>query len=213
MRISEDRYTRDLRRLHLARRLIQYEVRTRWICACTGLSGNRVRNLFHSYQESLGSARRRRGPSRRQVSSFLTSPTLRDEASAAGGLAYVLGVVGESTPVPGMKVLLTLESGGRLCDAFDLYREVMPDARLTLDQLIVLVNALTQGEELEIGHCAECHGTLIVDRLGIGRRICLACKEHRHRTEQPRGGSPAIAHESFAEASPNPTGVQLPLDL
>ena len=76
MRISEDRYTRDLRRLHLARRLIQYEVRTRWICACTGLSGNRVRNLFHSYQESLGSARRRRGPSRRQVSSFLTSPTL-----------------------------------------------------------------------------------------------------------------------------------------
>lgn len=207
MRISEDRYTRDLRRLHLARRFIQHEVRTGWICAWTGLSGSRVRNLFHSY---LKGSRRRRGRPRGSKFAFLTSPDLRDEASAACGLASVMGVVGhDAQPAQRGRGSYSLECGERLCDAFELYREVIPDGRLTLDQLMLLIKMLTREDELAIGHCVECHGSLIVDRLGTARRLCLACKEQHHRSaaSPPPDVSTADLHRfsSFA--------VQLPLGL
>jgi hypothetical protein len=175
MRISEDRYSRDLRRIHLAQRMIRHEVRTQWICAWSGLSAGRVRNLFRSYEESLGGARRHRGPSPRRIASYLRSPALRAEASAAGGLACVLGVVPDK-PVP-RKALQSLETGERLCHAYELYREIVPESRLTMDQLIILVIALAEGEDLVIGHCVNCHGALLLDRLGASRRLCFACRQ------------------------------------
>jgi len=199
MRISEDRYSRDLRRLNLARRFIQHNVRTRWICRLTGLSDSRVRNLFHSYQGS----RVRRGRPRGSKSFFLKSPTLRDEASAAGSLAYVLGAF-----APGRAAGRSLETGERLCDAFDFYREVIPEARLTLDELILLVEALEEGSELEIGRCAQCHCAWLVDRLGTDRRICASCKEHvRCAAVPPMTSFPVVGTPL------DPVEAQLPLDL
>ena len=45
MRISDARFSRDLRRYQLAWRLIRHEVRTRTIERWTGLSMHRIRNL------------------------------------------------------------------------------------------------------------------------------------------------------------------------
>jgi hypothetical protein len=197
MRISEDRYSRDLRRIHLAQRMIRHEARTQWIRAWTGLSGERVRNLFHSYEESLEGARRRRGPSPRRIASYLRSPALRAEASAAGGLACVLGVVPESPIRNAKKTLPSVESGERLCHAYELYRQIVPEARLTMDQLIILVIALSEQEDLEIAHCRNCNGALLVDRLGASRRLCLAC---RQVAGQPSVNA-AIHLEGIADAS------------
>jgi hypothetical protein len=177
MRISEDRYARDLRRMHLARRFMQHEVRTQWICAWTGLSPERVRNLYKSYLESLDGAVRHRGPSPRSIASFLSSPTLRAEASAAGGLACALGVVPEKPMPNARKCLQTVETGERLCHVYELYRKIVPSSRLTMDQLIVLVIALAEREDFEIVHCGNCHGALLVDRLGSDRRLCRACRQ------------------------------------
>jgi len=49
MRVSEDRYTRDLRRIQLAHRLIRHEVRTYWNRAFTRFTDGRIRNLLRSY--------------------------------------------------------------------------------------------------------------------------------------------------------------------
>ena len=75
MRISEDRYSRDLRRINLAQRLIRHEVRTQWICAWTGLSDDRVRNLFRSYDKSSGRVQRHSGPSPTRIASFRSDAT------------------------------------------------------------------------------------------------------------------------------------------
>src|SRR5258708_20882065 len=99
MRVPEDRYTRDLRRINLAQRLIQHETRTQSICAWTGLSDERVRNLCRSYGGGSMALQRHRGPSPTRLATFLRSPTLRSEASAIGGLACVLGVI-PPRPVP-----------------------------------------------------------------------------------------------------------------
>jgi hypothetical protein len=60
MRVSEDRYARDLRRIQLAHRLIRHEVRTYWICAFTQQTIDRVRNLLRSYEDDLAGLKRHR---------------------------------------------------------------------------------------------------------------------------------------------------------
>lgn len=187
MRISEDRYARDLRRLNLAQRLLQYEVRTQWICALTGFSDVRVRHLFHAYHRSQGHVRRHRRPAPTRVAAFVRSPRLRAEASAIGGIARVLEVVPLPLTAGGRLDRFGVEGAERLCRVFEVYRRVAPESRFTMDQLIRLVIALTERQEFELGHCRNCHGALLLDRLGDGRRVCPACREDSliRRTEVP----------------------------
>lgn len=177
MRVSEDRYSKDLRRLNIAQRLIRHEVRTQWICALTGFSEDRVRRLFHAYHRAHGSVRRHRGPAPMRVTAFVKSSTLRAEASAIGGLARVLEIVPLPVTADGRLDRFGVEGAERLCRVFEIYRQVAPESRFTMDQLIRLVIALTEQREFEIGHCRNCHGALLVDRLGNSRRVCPACRK------------------------------------
>jgi len=172
MRISEDRYSRDLRRLNLARRLIRHEVRTQWIRAWTGFSERRVLSLFRAYEKAEGSVRRPRGPSPLKATAFLRSPTVRKEASAIGALAYVMDVV-----PPKRRDRGGLETGEGLCRVFEFYRQLVPQSQFSMDQFIRLVMLLAAADELEVGHCSACHGALLLDRLGAGGRICSTCRE------------------------------------
>jgi len=177
VRVSEDRYAKDLRRLNVAQRLIRHEVRTQWICALTGFSEERVRRLFRAYQKTLGSVRRHRGPAPTRVAAFVRSPALRAEASAIGGLARVLEVVPLPPTAGGRLNRFGIEGAERLCRVFEVYRQVAPESRFTMDQLIRLVIAVSERQEFEIGHCRHCHGALLIDCLGDARRLCPACRE------------------------------------
>ena len=175
MRISEDRYARDLRRLHLAERLIRNEVRTGWICGCTGLSADRIRKLFHSYYQGSGRVVRPRGPSPTALSDFLRS--LRTEASAIGGLALAMGAIPARAASRKPPVRSGIETGECFLEVFELFRKVAPRSEFDMDRFICLASALTKGEDLQIGHCRNCHGALLVDPLGARRRLCLPCTE------------------------------------
>jgi hypothetical protein len=177
MRVSEDRYIRDLRRINLAQRLIHHEARTRSICAWTGLSDERVRNLYRSYGAGATPVQRHRGPSPSRLATFLRSPTLRSEASAIAGVAYVLGVI-PPRPVPNArKTLPGVELGERLCHAFEIFRRVVPESHLSIDQFILLALSLALGDELEVGHCDHCHAALLLDPLSASPRRGPSCRK------------------------------------
>jgi hypothetical protein len=188
MRVSEDRYSRDLRRIQLAQRLIRHETRTQSICAWTGLTDERVRNLCRSYEATRHGAPRHRGPSPKALSTFLRSPTLRTEASAIGGLACVLGVIPADPVRNARRTLPSITAGERLCHAFELYHQIVPNARFTMDQFILLVIGLAEREEVELRQCSNCRGALLIDRLGKSRVLCQWCEQvgARH-TESPSG--------------------------
>jgi hypothetical protein len=200
MRISEDRYARDLQRLNLAKRLIELEVRTQWICDWTGLSDNRVRNLFHSYDEREGRVRRHRGPSPTALVSFLRSPPLRSEASAIGGLAFALGIIPAASNPHSPRDASDLETRERWVDAFELYQKIVPRSILKMDQFITLANALADREDLQLGHCGNCHGALVVDPLGVCRRLCPTCERDSFKK---RGG----ARRPSRKCSDTPAGA------
>jgi hypothetical protein len=177
VRISENRYARDLRRLNLAQRLIREEVRTRWIRAWTELSDNRIRNLYRSYGKAFGTVKRRRGPNPMQTSAFLTSPPLRAEASAIGGLAVAYRVIPEVSQPRAPRVGSHLETYERVVDVFELFHQIVPASRFKMEQFIPLIGALAKAEDLGIGHCSNCHGALLIDPLGNNRRLCVACEQ------------------------------------
>jgi hypothetical protein len=214
MRISEDRYSRDLRRLNLAERFLRHEVRTQWICAWTGLSHHRVRNLYRSYDKSSGAVSRHRGPSPNRLATYLRSPALRAEASAIGGLARVFEVVPPKPAPNAWRDRANVEAGERLCAVFELYQQIVPQSRFTMDQFIRLAIALTQGGYLEMGHCTSCHGALLVERLVPSRRLCLACQQdaltasHESRTDTPPDTEGELARSEVASL---PEGYQQPL--
>jgi hypothetical protein len=49
MRISDDRYSRERQSLDLALRFLRHEARTQTIRTWTGLTDDRIRNLYRSY--------------------------------------------------------------------------------------------------------------------------------------------------------------------
>ena len=205
MRISEDRYARDLRRLNLARRLIRYEIRTRWIRAWTGLSANRIRNLFRSYDNASRSVIRHRGPSPTRISAFVQSAPLRAEASAIGGLAYALGAIPAAPTPTSRRDGPHLEANERVVDVFELFHQLAPRSRFRMDQFIPLIEALAEGQELQLSHCANCHGALLVDPLGSDRRLCLACEEDSlQKARRPRRKPPG---STSAAPPPNETAA------
>jgi hypothetical protein len=189
-------------------------VRTQWIRAWTGLSYHRVRNLYRSYAKSTGEVPRHRGPSPNRLATYLRSPALRAEASALGGLARAFDVVPPKPAPNAWRDRANVEAGERLCAVYELYRQIVPQSRFTMDQLIRLSLALTQGGELEIGHCTSCHGALLVERLVASRRVCLACQQDALSASsegRPQNPTDAEGQPVRTEAAESPEAYQQPL--
>lgn len=196
MRVSEDRYTRDLRRLELAQRLIRHEVRTYWIRAFTHLTEGRIRNLLRSYGLAADGLHRYRGSPPRLYTKFMT-PAKHSEASALAGLAFIWHLVPEEPVRNAWRVLPSLDFGEGLCEAFELFRLMIPGATLNLDRFILLVMALAE-RHLTVGHCSHCRALILLDPLGVKRRSCVSCEKY-----------PSPATSAHPEAAVSPDGAQV----
>lgn len=176
MRVSEDRYTRDLRRIQLAHRLVRHEVRTYWIRAFTRFTEGRIRNLLRSYGLNTDGLHRRRGSPPRLYTKFM-APKKHSEASALAGLAFTWHLIPADPIVNAWRTLPSLDLGEELCDAYELFRLMIPGATLNLDRFILLVMALAE-RQLTVGHCSHCRALILLDPLGVKRRICVHCEKY-----------------------------------
>jgi hypothetical protein len=186
MRVSDAAYGRDLRRFNLAMRMLSHEARTRTISAWTGLSTDRVRKLskFQRRERPQTVARRPSGPTPRQLAALLRSPGLRTEADTIAGVCQMLKVL-PNEPVANAKASLpNLARGERLCAALELFQDFVPHARLTFDQLVMLLNSLAEGEQWAIARCAGCPAMVVVDRLTLDRPLCEDCQHRTHAAKK-----------------------------
>jgi hypothetical protein len=200
MRVSDDRYNRDLRSFHLALTMIRFEARTHTISAWTGFTHERVRNLAKSHREERAEAppERHRGPSPKNLTLLLTSPGLRSELAAMAGLCHVLGVIPAQRLANARERLPSVSNGERLCFALELFRQVVPQARLTLEQAVLLVFALAEGERWSVDHCAGCRALILVDHWNLTRRVCVHCQQESRAS---RGAEPCDVEANVDEDS------------
>jgi hypothetical protein len=177
MRISDDRYSRDRLRLDLALRFIHHEARTHTIRAWTGLTDDRIRKLYRTYLHEAGgrSVPRHRGKSPRQAAFFTRSLRMRRESAVFASVSSLFGLIegqgGERKPVPSP----TVARGALLCEAFEAYRALIGESQISFEHAVYLLSALHAGDELRVGHCRDCGGVLVTDRLTLRAPVCNDC--------------------------------------
>ena len=175
MRISDDRYDRDLRRYNLAWRMIQHEARTTTIVLWTGLSKYRIQTLFRTYQKT-GASTRHRGVSPFQPAYFSRSLTLECESSALTYVALQMDIIPAEILPDAPLMLPGLARGERLVNALELYRALVPHSKISLEHAVLLMTELAHRRTLSLGHCELCNGLMVVDRLGVRHTQCAFCR-------------------------------------
>jgi hypothetical protein len=201
VRISDARYTRDLRRYQLAWRLIRHEARTRTVERWTGLSMYRVRTLYGAY--AAGAMEYPRSPLRgvapHQVSFFYRSAHLKCEAAVLAGFLKSFGVCPEAAPDKPGERLENLGRGEQLCLAYEEFKAYWPSAQSTLEHAILLLTELTRGVEIALARCMTCDVLIVIDRLAIAPPRCAYC------TYDLQAGLSYIA-ATIQQPEPAPTG-------
>ena len=130
MRISDDRYTHERQRLDCALRFLRLEARTQTIRLWTGLTDDRIRNLYRSYiSRGARFVPRHRGKSPQQIAFFTRSLRMQWETAQLASLLSLLSVIppAQGTEVAG--ALPGINRGERLCYAFETYRTAIPNGQ------------------------------------------------------------------------------------
>jgi hypothetical protein len=177
MRISDDRYSRDRLRFDIALQFIRHEARTHTIRAWTGLSDDRIRKLYRSYlcDAQCTPLTRHRGKSPQQVAFFMRSGRARQEAAQLASLCRLLGALPPG-PAPELaRSLACLSRGELLCQAYEAYRGLIPEALISFEHAVFLLTTLVRGDELVLGGCRDCGALLIVDRWSLRAPRCPLC--------------------------------------
>lgn len=175
MRISDDRYQNERARMELALRLLRHEARTQTIRAYTGLSDDRIRKLYRSY---LGDAQRHhprhRGKSPHQVAYFTRSLRRQQETALLASVLSLLGALPASSAAHA-EVTTGVMRGELLCEAFEVYRQLLPSAQISFEHAVFLVTALQRGDLLRLSRCNDCGALLVTERALLGTRRCQHC--------------------------------------
>jgi hypothetical protein len=176
MRISDDRYSRERLCLDLALRFLRHEARTQTIRAWTGLTDDRIRNLYRSYlSHAARFVPRHRGKSPHQVAYFTRSLRLQWETAQLASLFSLLHVVPTHCGAEVAGSLPGVVRGERLCYAFEIYRAISPSAQISFEHAVFLATALTRGDQLRLGKCVACGGLMVMERFPIRDRSCQDC--------------------------------------
>lgn len=175
MRLTNPRYSRDLRRYHLALRLLQFEARTGTICRWTGLSEARVRSLGKSdYASSSGGTPvRHRGPAPYRIDAILVDPKRRAECGVIAAIAALLApLVREEDQAHGEAALALGES---LCCLYETYVAIVEVPELTFEQVALIQRSLFRKTNLRVLTCGSCGALIVSDALSIAQSTCQEC--------------------------------------
>jgi hypothetical protein len=183
MRITDDRYNRERLSLDLALRFLHHEARTQTIRTWTGLTDDRIRNLYRSYMSrSTHVVRRHRGKSPHQVAYFTRSLRIQWETAQLASLLSLMSVVPVQAGPEIAGSLPNISRGEKLCYAFEVYQATIPSSQISFEHAVFLAVALARGDQLRLGGCRDCGGLMVMERFPVGDRRCQYCAHPRSAT-------------------------------
>lgn len=179
MRITDHRYAAELDKFDLAVRMIRHEARTGTIRACTGFSEDRIRKIYGAYFKAAGgNVRRQRGKSPRRIAQFVSSAPRQLEATVLAGLFLLCqaGEIGSSGRLERSSGADRVLLGQRLCQAFEAYRSLHPEPRLSFEWAWNLYHSMVESRELYFATCDVCGGPYVQDAFALDYRRCPFCE-------------------------------------
>ena len=100
---------------------------------------------------------------------------MKEESSFLASLCTLLGVLPQAGTRINQKGLATLARGELLCQAFEVYQQLLPAHGISFEHAVFLITALTRGDELALSNCAGCGALIVWDRSAVGAPSCLHC--------------------------------------
>ena len=132
--------------------------------------------MFHEYALELGTAvSRPRDKSPQQVAFFARSPQLQEESSLSASLCDLLGLLPRPGAAVNRQAMANLTRGKLLCQDFEVYRELLPNGRISFEHLVFFISALVGGEELATANCELCGALIVIDRFTFKAHRSLHC--------------------------------------
>jgi hypothetical protein len=176
MRISDDRYSRERLCLDLALRFLRHEARTQTIRTWTGLTDDRIRNLYRSYMtHGTRFVPRHRGKSPHQIAYFTRSLRVQWETAQLASLLSIMSVVPARAGADVAGSLPGVARGEKLCFAFEVFQKMIPSSQISFEHTVFLTVALTRGDQLRLGACSSCGGMLVIERFPMRDKRCQYC--------------------------------------
>jgi hypothetical protein len=173
--VTDDRIGRYFRRYQLGYRMIAHGARAQTACEWSGLTRDQLVTLRRRWGFDLDE--RRRGPAPSALHVFFRSKRHQREAALFVSICRIIGVFGIRTGADAVKRLPSVENGELLCEALEAYRAWQPDAKLDFEHAVLLVNGVVHAKDVVVGHCSDCHGAILIDRMGAQHESCDYCRE------------------------------------
>lgn len=118
---------------------------------------------------------RPRGKSPQQSASFIRSPRLLEESSLLASLCSLLGAPPHVGAAISRQVVANLSRGALICQAFEIYRDLVTDPHISFEHLVYLVSALAAGDELILANCEDCGALIVGERISFRAHRCPQC--------------------------------------
>jgi hypothetical protein len=179
VRISDERYRRDLRRLQVAWRMVLLGARTPTIMRWTALSKYNIRKLRNDYGGDAVPREGLKGKAPFRIEFFCKSATLRCETPLLAGFLQHFGAL----PAPGrikVESLPDVLRGERLCAAYEQFLLLCPHTDISFERAITLLKELVRGELIRVAHCASCGELVVHDCLWARDPSCAYCFREAH---------------------------------
>ena len=130
------------------------------------------RSYLHEPDFAVG---RPRGKSPQQSAFFTRSQRLKEESSFLASVCSLLGVLPQVGTNVNQRTLANVTRGELLCQAFEVYQQLMPAHGISFEHAVFLVTALARGNELALGNCEGCGALIVSDRASCSAPSCLHC--------------------------------------
>ena len=118
---------------------------------------------------------RPRGKSPQQCAFFTRSQKLKEESSFLARVCSLLGVLPQAGTQVSQKAMANLTRGELLCQAFEVYQQLMPSHGISFEHAVFLVTALARGDELALSNCGGCGALIVLDRAAVDSASCVHC--------------------------------------
>jgi hypothetical protein len=196
LRISDERYRRDLRRLQLAWRFIQLQARTPTIERWTSLSVHRIRRLRRSYVSDTVQDAPLKGVTPFRPEFFFKTPMLRAQAPLLAGFLRAYDVLPEEGTT--LEALPTLARGEHFAMAYTQFLAVCPDTEISFEHAVLLLNELVIHEAIDLALCEDSGALMIRDCYSTRRVLCAYC-QHRSRRAAAKKETEETLHAELPE--------------
>lgn len=173
---SDARFERYYRRIQLGLRLLSHGARAQTACEWSGLTPDRLITLKRRWLPEAGDGFR--GPAPTSFQPFFRSAARLGHATAFTSIHQALCQPFPPHEKP-WELQPGLESGERLCTAYEIFREWEPDADMEFDQAVLLARGVASSRDIELIRCLHCQCALLVDKWARRREVCADCRGRR----------------------------------